>query len=69
MVTEAVYTSETSVNLYETTGCNLPEDSYFHSRRRENLKSQNRDLRKVVLPLLIGSVHYRNISALKKVEY
>jgi hypothetical protein len=34
---EAVSTSETSVNLYQTTRCNIPEDSHLHTRRRENL--------------------------------
>jgi hypothetical protein len=32
-------TSETSVNFYQTTRRNNPEDSHPHSRRRENLKS------------------------------
>jgi hypothetical protein len=36
---EAVSTSETSVNSYQTTWRNMPEDSHFHTRRRENLKS------------------------------
>jgi hypothetical protein len=36
---EAARTSETSVNLYQTTRRNNPEDSQFHTRRRENLKS------------------------------
>jgi hypothetical protein len=35
---EAVSTSETSVNFYETTRRNIPEDSHLHIRRRENLK-------------------------------
>jgi hypothetical protein len=30
--------SETPVNLYQTIGCNNPEDSQLHIRRRENLK-------------------------------
>jgi hypothetical protein len=34
---EALSTSETSVNFYETTRRNIPEDG--HIRRRENLKS------------------------------
>jgi hypothetical protein len=34
---EAVSTSETSVNIYETR--NIPEDIHLHTRRRENLKS------------------------------
>jgi hypothetical protein len=36
---EAVSTFETSVNFYQTTRCNIPEDSYINIRRRENLKS------------------------------
>jgi hypothetical protein len=35
----AVSTSETSVNVYQTTRCNNTEDSHLHTRRRENLKS------------------------------
>jgi hypothetical protein len=31
-------TSETSVNVYQTTRRNNPEDSQLHTRRRENLK-------------------------------
>jgi hypothetical protein len=40
LMMEAVSTSETSVNFYQTTGRNAPEDSHLHIRRRENLKSQ-----------------------------
>jgi hypothetical protein len=36
---EAANTSETSVNFYQTTECNNPEDSHLHTRRHENLKS------------------------------
>jgi hypothetical protein len=36
---EAVSSSETSVNIYQTTRRNIPEDSHLHARRRENLKS------------------------------
>jgi hypothetical protein len=39
MMMEAVGTSETSVNFYQTTRRNIPEDSHLHTRRRENLKS------------------------------
>jgi hypothetical protein len=38
---EAASTSETSVNFYHTTRSNNPEDSYLHTRRRENLKSHS----------------------------
>jgi hypothetical protein len=36
---EAASTSETSINFYQTTLRNNPEDSHLHTRRRENLKS------------------------------
>jgi hypothetical protein len=32
-------TSEKLVNLYQTTWCNIPENSRLHTSRRENLKS------------------------------
>jgi hypothetical protein len=34
----AVSTSETSMNIYQTTRRNIREDSYLRIRRRENLK-------------------------------
>jgi hypothetical protein len=39
LMVEAASTSDTSVNVYQTTRRNIPEDSYLHTRRRENLKS------------------------------
>jgi hypothetical protein len=39
LMVEAVTPSETSVNFYQTTRRNIPEDSHLHIRRRENLKS------------------------------
>jgi hypothetical protein len=39
LMMEAMNNSETSVNSYETTRRNIPEDSHLHTRRRENLKS------------------------------
>jgi hypothetical protein len=38
--TEAGSASETSVNFCQTTWCNIPEDSHFHTRRLGNLKSK-----------------------------
>jgi hypothetical protein len=38
---EAANTSETSVNLYETTRHNIPEDSHLHTLRGEKLKSHS----------------------------
>jgi len=37
----AVSTSETSVNIYQTTWRKIPWDSHWHACRRENLKPQN----------------------------
>jgi predicted AlkP superfamily pyrophosphatase or phosphodiesterase len=37
---QAASTSETSVNFYQTTRHN-PEDSHFHTRRHENLKTDD----------------------------
>jgi hypothetical protein len=39
LIMEAVSTSETSENFYQTTRRNNPEDSHLHTRNRENLKS------------------------------
>jgi hypothetical protein len=39
LMMEAINTSETSVNFYQTTRRNNPEDSHLYTRRRENLKS------------------------------
>jgi hypothetical protein len=36
---EAASTSEMSVNFYQTTRRNNPEDSHLHARRRESLRS------------------------------
>jgi hypothetical protein len=40
LMTEAVSTSEKSVNFYQTTQHNHPEDSHLHTCYLENLKSQ-----------------------------
>jgi hypothetical protein len=42
LMMEAALTSETSVKFYQTTRRNNPEDSHLHTRRRENIKSQNK---------------------------
>jgi hypothetical protein len=39
LMLEAASTSETSVNFYQTTRRNNPEESHLHTRRCENLKS------------------------------
>jgi hypothetical protein len=38
MMTEAVNTSETSVSIYQTTLCYIPENSHLHTLSSENLK-------------------------------
>jgi hypothetical protein len=38
---EEASTPETSVNFYQTTRRNNPEDSHLRTRRRENLKSRS----------------------------
>jgi hypothetical protein len=40
LMMEAVQTSETSVNLHESTRRNNPENSHLHTHLRENLKSR-----------------------------
>jgi hypothetical protein len=37
LIMEAASTSETSVNFYQTTWLNNPEDSHFHTHCHENL--------------------------------
>jgi hypothetical protein len=39
LMMEAASTSETLVNFYQTTWCNIPEDSHLHACHHENLKS------------------------------
>jgi hypothetical protein len=39
LMMEAASISETSVNFYQTTRRNIPEDSYICTRRHEKLKS------------------------------
>jgi hypothetical protein len=41
LLMEAASTSETSVNVYQTTRRNNPEYSHLHAGHRENLKSHN----------------------------
>jgi hypothetical protein len=52
-VSEAASTSETSVNFYQTTRRNNPEDTHLHTLSRENLKSN--------LINLYGEATHRNI--------
>jgi hypothetical protein len=38
LMMEATSTSETSVNFYQITQCNNPEDSHLHTHHHENLE-------------------------------
>jgi hypothetical protein len=50
---EAASTSETAVNIYQTTQRYNPEDSHFHTHHCENLKSY------LILHLIpLNTVHY-----------
>jgi hypothetical protein len=46
---EAASTSETSVNFYQTTRHNNPEDNHLHTRRSENLKPHFFSTAKIIL--------------------
>jgi hypothetical protein len=56
---EASNTSETSVNFYQTTRRNIPEDNHLRTRRRENLKSRLRYVTSVVDTTLLQISHER----------
>jgi hypothetical protein len=44
LMMEAASTSGTSENFYKTTQRDIPRDSHFHTRHRENLKSHLNNL-------------------------
>jgi hypothetical protein len=44
---EAASTFKTSVNFYQTTQCNSPEDCHLHTHCRENLKSHLETIKKI----------------------
>jgi hypothetical protein len=45
LITESSEIKYGMVSFYQTTRRNIPEDSRFHTRRRENLKSRQQFLR------------------------
>jgi hypothetical protein len=53
---EAANTSETSVNLYQIIRHNDPEDSHLHTRRHENLKSQD-----ILVSCIIYEININNL--------
>jgi hypothetical protein len=64
LMMEAVSTSKTSVNFYQTTRRNNPEDSHLHTRRRESLKShKNKKYLRLVSSVFYFyvPVYYNNI--------
>jgi hypothetical protein len=56
----AVSSSERSVNIYQTTRRNIPEDSHLHTRRRENLNSQTLHLIIIKLLLLLHLLYHHH---------
>jgi hypothetical protein len=57
---EAVQTSETSVNLQQSTQRYNPEDSHLHAVRRENLKSDENKFPIVVKSVITNPVIWSN---------
>jgi ATP/ADP translocase len=47
LMMEVVITSEKSVNLYQTTQRNIPENSHLHTRRQEKVKSHHSSYDKI----------------------
>jgi hypothetical protein len=54
LVMEAARTSETVINLHQTTRRYNPEDGRLHTRRRENLKSCLQRIRLGIYVLRLG---------------
>jgi hypothetical protein len=57
---EAISTSETSVNFYQTTRRNIPEDSHLHERTIINISGNWVEIRTGELPI-IQPYHYTNL--------
>jgi hypothetical protein len=52
--------SETPANFYRTSRRNIPEDSHFHTRRRENLESHR--FRKYLIVILKVKLRTKNVN-------
>jgi hypothetical protein len=66
LMMEAARTSETLVNLYQTTRCYNPEDSHLHTHRRENLKSYR--LSSLTLLITWGRVLFKEVIVFNLIE-
>jgi hypothetical protein len=62
---EAVSTSETSITLYETIWCNIPEDSNLHSHSHDNLKSHRMAL---LTSLVVKGCRFDTIVTILKIK-
>jgi hypothetical protein len=58
LMMEAVSTSETSVNFYQTTWRNISEDSHHYNLLRENLKSHHGEKLLKILHITIDAGVY-----------
>jgi hypothetical protein len=59
MMMAAVSTSQTSVNFYQTTRRNIPEDSHLHTRHRENPKSHKTGTFHIDSGVSLKSYHFK----------
>jgi hypothetical protein len=57
VVMEGVRTSETSLNVYQTTRLNIPENSHVHNRRRDNVKIRRLHLPHKTIALCMNCGH------------
>jgi hypothetical protein len=65
LMMETASTSETSVDIYQTALCNIPENSHLHTRRRKKLKSHHDCIifgLRVVLRSFVSCVYLLTIS-------
>jgi hypothetical protein len=53
LMMKAASTSETLVNVYETTRSNISEDSHLNIHRRENLKYHTSNWASISLPFIL----------------
>jgi hypothetical protein len=66
---EAASISETSVSIYQTTRCNIPEESHVHTPRRENLISLIGGLLAYILSYVISKQPPPETTTKAKISY